>query len=161
MSARLVVRNGRSPFQFVLMAVCVAAGLLGLTLPGPGPSNNIVRVFGLWTPWFYVLLFGSAVIVIIGMLLPRSTSGRFRLALEVERIGLWPCAGASIAYGVANLAISGQTALVAALLTAGIGVAAFVRIYIITVDLRRVAELLTLEAKRGDDQDRKERGEKR
>ena len=160
MSARLVVRNGRSPFQFVLMAVCIAAGLLGLTLPEPGPSNSILRVFGLWAPWFYVLLFGSAVIVIVGMLLPRATSSRFRLALEVERIGLWPCAGASIAYGVANLAISGRTALVAALLTAGIGIAAFVRIYIITVDLRRVAELLALEAKRGTE-DGKEQGEKR
>lgn len=148
MRKRIVVRNGRSPFQFALTGVCLLAGLLGLVLPAPGPSGNIPRVFGGYTGLFYLAMLLAAVVVLAGMVWPRGTSARFYRALEIERIGLWPLAGTALAYGAGNLAVSGLPALVSALLTGGIGVAALVRIRIIYVDLSRVDELLALDATR-------------
>jgi hypothetical protein len=145
---RIIVRNGRSPFQFVLSAVCGLSGFVGLVVPAPGTSNVIAKVFGDAGPSFYLALLFSSLIVLVGMLLPRGTSGRFVHALQVERIGLWPLAGACLAYGAAILAVSGSTALVGAALTGGIGIAAIVRIRIITTDLRKVDELLALDATR-------------
>lgn len=148
MIPRIVVRNGRSPFQFALTGVCLIAGLLGLVLPAPGPSGNIPRVFGHWAPGFYLAMLTAAVIVLVGMVHPRTPAARFITALHIERIGLWPLAGSSLAFAAANLAITGRPALVSALLTGGIGVAALVRVRIISVDLRRIDELLTSDATR-------------
>lgn len=147
-TTRIVIRNARSPYQFALVAVSATAGCLGLVLPVPGPSNNIPRVFGAATAWFYAALLISSMIVAAGMMWPRGSSTRFRFGLELERVGQWPLGGAAFAYAATNLAVAGPTALVSALLTGGIGVAALVRVYTITIDLRRVTELLALDADR-------------
>ena len=148
MNKRIIVRNGRSPFQFVLTGVCCLSGFVSLVVPAPGTSNVVAKVFGDATPAFYVALLFSSVIVLVGMLLPRGTSDRFCHALQVERVGLWPMAGATLAYGAAILAVSGMTGLVGAALTGGIGVACIVRIRIITTDLKKVDELLALDTTR-------------
>ena len=147
---RLVVRHGRSPFQFALTAVMCAAGLTGLLLPAPGPSSNIARVFGDYGPLFYLMMLVSAIVVAAGMVFPRSTADRFVTALHIERIGLWPMSGVALAYATTNLAVSGVPALVSALLTSGIGVAALVRVHIINVDLKKICELLAADASRGE-----------
>lgn len=148
MKSRITIRTARSPYQFALVGVCGLAGLSGLILRAPGPSTGISRAFGDGAPWFYVAMLGSALLVLAGMLWRRGTSARFRTGLEIERIGQWPLAGCCFAYAAA-LAASGLSALLAALLTGGIGVAALVRVRIITVDLGHVEELIALDAKRG------------
>lgn len=148
MNKRIIVRNGRSPFQAVLAGVCALSGFVGLVIPTPGTSNVIIKVFGAAAPSFYLALLASSLIVLAGMLLPRGTSGRFVHALQVERIGLWPLAGATLAYGAGILAVSGLSGLVGAALSGGIGIASIVRIRIITTDLRKVDELLALDAGR-------------
>lgn len=148
MNKRIIVRNGRSPYQAVIAGVCALSGFVGLVVPAPGTSSVIIKVFGDAAPSFYLALLFASLIVLVGMLLPRGTSSRFCHALQVERIGLWPFAGATLAYGAAILAVSGASGLVGAALTTGIGIASIVRIRIITTDLRKVDELLALDATR-------------
>lgn len=118
-------------------------------MPGNGPSASIARVFGVATPWFYVALLASSLIVLAGMVWPRTTVSRFALGLQIERIGLYPLAGSTLAHAAATLAVAGRTALVSALLIGGISAAALARVRIITVDLHRVATLLILDSARG------------
>lgn len=146
--SRIVVTNSRNPFQLALLAVSAASGLVGLVLPDPGPSNNIAKVFGPWDGLFYTALFVSSLVVVLGSLWPRGTSDRFVTGQKIERAGLMPLCATTTSYAVANLVIAGRTALVAALLVGGIALAAAARMYIITLDLHRVDELVAMEADR-------------
>ena len=146
--APVVVRNGRSPFEFALVTVSLVSGVVGLSL-SEDASSSIAQVFGHHAVWFYAAMAASSLLVPVGMLWPRTDSSRFRLALEIERIGLWPLGGATFAYSAALLVVTGRGGLIAGLLTLGIGVASFVRIWIIFVDLRRVEHLLMNEVSRG------------
>lgn len=141
---RVSIRNGRSPFEFALVTVSATSGLLGLALK-PGPSASIIRAFGEGTPWFYLAMLVSAVTVMLGALWPRTSVRILSRGMRIERAGLLPLGGACLAYGAATLAMSGRSALIAAMLIGGIGVAAWVRARIITTDLSRLDELLDLE----------------
>jgi hypothetical protein len=142
---RVVIRNGRSPFEFALVSVSCGAGLLGLTLPGPGPSNSIALAFGKFAPAFYAVMFTSAVIVMMGAAWPRYSVRHLGLGMRIERAGLIPLGGACAAHASATLAMSGRTAVIASMFIGGIALAAWVRASIITSDLRKVDQLLELE----------------
>lgn len=145
---RVTIRNGRNPFEYALVAVSLAAGILGLALPTPGPSTAVARAFGDGAPWFYLALLTSAAIVITGTLWPRPSIHRLTMGMQIERIGLIPLGGTSLAYAAATLVQNGRAALVAALLIGGIGIAALVRARIVTTDLRHLDRLLVLDPPR-------------
>jgi hypothetical protein len=142
---RIVIRNGRSPFEFALVSVSAASGLLGLVLPNPGPSGSIARAFGDYAPVFYALQFAAALVVVLGAAWPRYSVRHLGLGMRIERAGLIPLGGASAAYAAANIVMTGRTAIIAALLIGGIAAAAWIRARIITSDLHKVDELLELE----------------
>lgn len=149
---RVEIRNGRSPFEFALTSVCATSGLLGLTMPPPGPSANIVRTFGdHGAPWFYLAMLVSALIVLVGPWWPPRTCIRnLMMSLRIERIGLIPQGSCALAYGLANLLITGKPALIAGLLIGGIGAASWVRALIIARDLRKLQALLHLDESTND-----------
>jgi len=142
---RIAIRNGRSPFEFALVSVSAASGLLGLTMPNPGPSGSIARAFGELTPAFYALQLVSAVVVILGAAWPRYSVRHLGLGMRIERAGLIPLGGVCASYAAANIVMTGRTAIISALLIGGIAAAAWIRAQIISNDLKRVDELLELE----------------
>jgi hypothetical protein len=142
---RIAIRNGRSPFEFALVSVSAASGLLGLVLPNPGPSGSISRAFGDLAPTFYALQLVAALVVILGAAWPRYSVRHLGLGMRIERAGLIPLGGACASYAAANVIMTGRTATISALLIGGIAAAAWIRARIITSDLHRVDELLELE----------------
>lgn len=144
-AVHLLVRP-RDPFELPLVVTCLASGALGLALPAPGPSNNIAAVFGQLTGPFYAVLLVSAIVVVVGYLWRRRTARQVEIGLQVERAGLYPLGGAAIAYGIVAVGLGGRTALVAGLLTGGIGVACLVRALIVRLDLRALDAALADDA---------------
>lgn len=136
------LRSGRNPFEVALMIVCVAVGVVGLIVPGPGPSPTLAAVFGWASGLIYAGFLIAPSIALIGLAWPRDTVRRLQVGMSVERAALYPVSGMAAAYAGSAFASSGLRAVVAASLIGAIALACLLRARQITADLRSVAEVL-------------------
>lgn len=148
--ANVVDRNGsttsrkltqrRNPFELWIVVTCALTGLVAL-LPFGGPRQGVVDRYlpVLALPWYVGLLVGGCIAALGGVWRARSVRSAMR-GLALERIGLIILSGLTFGYGGALVA----TALRAptGTLLVGFAVAAGIRVYQISRELRAIEHAL-------------------
>lgn len=97
----LIIRNGRHPMVLLVMAACLASGIMGSVLP-PDPSVSIVDRYvpEPWNTTYYITLILSSITVLVGVWLPD-----LRDRMMVEQIGLWFLSGPLLIYPIVILGV--------------------------------------------------------
>lgn len=139
---RALVRSGRHPFQIVLLATCLVAGMAGLILPPAARTMSVELVFGDLAPLLYLALALASALSLLGAFWRGRDVRGLQVGLQLERAGMPVLAGAAAGYSGAVLASAGARGLIAAVLIGGIAVAALVRTRQITRDLVDVRDVV-------------------
>lgn len=133
----LLLGSSRSPFQIVVLAACVMAGIVGL-LPHQSTSVLDTLAKGYAHGWYIGLIVGG------GLALASLTLRNIALALLIERVGLALLAGLFTAFGISVYFLLGWDLVrTGGITTLAFGIAAAARVWQITHDLRKLRLALT------------------
>lgn len=127
---------GRNPFEVVLVAAALLAGVTSLLVPGAG-SRIIVEVLPDYVMVWNVGLLVGASTTAVAMLLPQPWT------VLIERVGMTWMAALFLPYGVAVMILGNSLSSTGALLILGYGLACAARAWQITYHrrvLRRAAQ---------------------
>lgn len=120
-----MIPAGRNPFEVVLIAAGMLAGLAGILAPGHG-SRVIHEVLpGYEQMWNVCLLVGASTAA-VSLVLPQPWT------VLIERVGMTWLAGLFLPYGVAVLLLGGSPVSVGGFLIVGYGLACASRVGQIT-----------------------------
>lgn len=126
---KVVLRQGREPFEVFYLVACLISGGFGVL--GLGGSPNLTLAFGPYVVWWHAGILLGAVLA-LGSLVARWPSPG---GLGFERTGMILLAGLLGAYGAA-IFLTGGPNTGGLLIVIAFGVAPAVRAWQITADLR-------------------------